>query len=143
MTANRIHTDERPPRVFMLMPHDKNVRASRRFGELVVVFDKNESRPSIWDPEFLMEALDRMQDYQFDATRDHILVVGSMVPVVMWCAATMHRWPGTRILCFDIASGDYVSRTLGDPAQFATQVTQVVVNRAFPGAHIAENRKAV
>lgn len=133
MSNDRI--DERSPRVFMLMPHDKNVRASRRFGELVVVFDKQESRPSIWDPSFLLEALDRMQDYQFDPQRDYILVVGSMVPVVMWCAAAFHRWPGTRILCFDIASGDYVARTLGDPAQFA--VTEIRTNRHLPGANIA------
>lgn len=122
-------------RVFMLMPHDKNLSDARRFGELVMLYDKRESRPSIWDPAFLLEALDRLQDYQYDPERDFVLLAGHMVPTVLFCCAIVQRWPKTRALCYDMISGSYQPKSLQDPATMT--VAEVRVSNNVPGANIS------
>lgn len=100
-------------RVFMLMPHDKNVSRARRFGELEMIYDRNESRPSIWDEAMYDEAVDRLGELDYDASRDFILIAGTMVPVVTFVARLVAELGQVKTLCYDMVSGEYVEKKMG------------------------------
>lgn len=112
------------PRVFVLQPGNKDFSGASRYGELVHVYDKNESRPSIWDSEYVSEALDRLADAQYHPHVDFVLLAGHMVPTVLFCCALCNAYPAPQALCYDIVSGNYVIRRLGNEPAVSTTLSR-------------------
>jgi hypothetical protein len=100
----------------MLMPHDKNVSRASEFGKIQLLFDRSESRPSIWDMALYDEAIDRLAEEHYNPDQDYILVAGTMVPTVLFVAQLVAAHKKVKLLCFDMPSGEYVCKVAGDIA---------------------------
>lgn len=101
-------------RVFMLAPSDRiDVRRASRYGEITYLYDRGEQRASIWDPMYVVEAIDRMRDMGYDPRRDYVLVAGSTAPLVMFTAALATRYKNPAALFYDLPTGEYVVKSLG------------------------------
>jgi len=103
-------------RVFMLAPHDKNVSRAKRYGELEMIYDRDESRPSIWDEAMYDEALERLAELDYDPNHDYILIAGTMVPVVTFVARLVAEYGQIKTLCYDMVSGEYAQKLMGNIA---------------------------
>ena len=101
-------------RVFVLMPTDKPLEGAARFGELVAVYDAESYRPSVWDPEFVRQALARMSTARYDPLEDLVVVTGPVMPVTTWIGALCAKYGQIRALCFDYRYQQYVDRVVGD-----------------------------
>ena len=102
------------PRVFILMPHDKDIRRAEEFGELRYLFDDTEARASIWDNALVLEALARMDAAAYDPTIDYLLCVGPQVPLMQLIGALCYEWETPpRVLLWDMRHKRYVERVLG------------------------------
>lgn len=102
------------PRVFILQPGNKDFSGADKFGDVAYIYDKNEPRPSIWDENFVREALDRLVDADYQPRHDYVMLAGHMVPIVLFCCALCNAYPAPKVLCYDIVSGNYVTRSLGN-----------------------------
>lgn len=99
-------------RVFILMPHDKDVRRAQRFGEIVYLFG-DENRASIWDGELMREAINRLDALKYDPETDYILAVGAQVPLIQFIGAVVDQWEAPQVLLWDMPNRCYVARRLG------------------------------
>jgi hypothetical protein len=106
--------DKKKPRVFMLMPYKLDVSKATEYGEIKMVFDGVQKKPSIWSPEFVKEVLDRLEDMEYDPSTDYILIVGSMVSLVRAVTAIVSSCTvPPKGLFYDVVSGKYVPLTMG------------------------------
>lgn len=101
------------PRVFILEPHPKDVRLAEEFGEIVYLFDGRSSRPSIWDNGFVEEAIRRLELVKYHPDFDYVLIVGALVPLVMFTSALAEEFPGALALYYDMPNRCYIERRLG------------------------------
>jgi hypothetical protein len=99
-------------RVFAVGPVDKDLSGVSQFGELVYLYDPGEPRASVWDPSYVVEALDRLQDHGFNQHYDFVLAAGGTVPTVLFCSAVAQRYPSARALLYDYHARRYCPRRL-------------------------------
>lgn len=95
------------------MPTDKGLREAKRYGDVEFIFSDGESHPSIWDAEFIDEALDRLADRAYDPGVDYVVLAGPMVALVLFTTALCCAYPTPLALCYDIISGRYAPKKLG------------------------------
>jgi hypothetical protein len=102
------------PRVFMLEPHDKDVRNAEAFGRIVRIFDGKSSRPSIWDNDkFSEDAISILRQWNYNPNVDYVLAVGALVPMIMFCTAICDIWECPQVLYWDMPNRRYIVRRLG------------------------------
>ena len=101
------------PKVFVLAPSEKDVSKASMYGQIVFVFRPDERRPSVWDAEFALSALDRLEQEQYDPTNDYLLLVGNFIAIIAFVAAVAEQYYSPKALAFDMTRQTYVPIVLG------------------------------
>lgn len=109
------------PRVFMLLPNDKDTRGAAGFGKLILLFQQDEQRPSIWDSAFVDEAVRRLDLQNYDPDRDYLLVAGMMVPLVAMFTRLGFEYGHVMALCFDMRDNRYIAKRFGSTVDIVNE----------------------
>lgn len=112
------------PRVFAVEPLRLDISQATKYGELVYMWGQHERRPSIWSDEFIMCADGKLQEMNFDAECDMLLIAGDIIPLVR-IVAHMSSLYGRKFkaLCWNSHARDYVVSLLGHNHAATTTAT--------------------
>lgn len=100
-------------RVFILERDERfDVTDAERYGRPVEIFLNGERKPPIWSNSFLDEISDRMEIHDFKPERDYVVVVGQMVPVVLWLTHLVSMYDTVNLLLFDASQSEYVHKAV-------------------------------
>ena len=103
-------------KIFLLEPSKFDVSHLAEWGQVQYVYGPTDHRPSIWDERFVPSTIKRMEDMGFNPDRDHIAIVGHLVPIVMVTSALAQKYgPRVCALYFSSTTREYVERSLGVP----------------------------
>jgi len=103
-------------RVFVVERPRPNIdlRCAEKFGELVLLFEAEDRRCSVFHSEqYGLAVLERLRAKNFDPLLDLLCVAGSMVPVTIAIAAAVLRYGRISVLLYNAAESSYVERTIG------------------------------
>lgn len=104
-------------RAFILEPTRVDVQPVERWGELVYLYGKNDRRPSIFSPEFVEEAVSRLEELGFDEESDAIVIAGSIAGVAQFVAGVTSQYGFVTGLAFNSTTREYAEVTLGIPPE--------------------------
>lgn len=90
-----------------------DVSAAQRYGEIVYIFEKNESRPSIWTEEFVQVAMIRLEQMNYDPKADTIIIAGAIVPLIKLIGCLTANFGRIRVLCHSAIERDYTLQEIG------------------------------
>lgn len=107
-----MNNNNRVPTVYIVEPAGITLDVSALYdhGDVAYVYAPEDSRPSIWRPEYVEDVIKRMLKMGYDPTYDYFAVVGRMVPVVMVATSLAARWPEAKMLYFSSTEREYVER---------------------------------
>jgi hypothetical protein len=103
-------------RVFMIEPcrPELNVSSAETYGKIRHVFNKDESRPSIWTEEFVGEVIKRLDNAHFDPDVDYFIIAGSTVPVTTIACSIVAAYGHVKLLGFCASGRHYIPLEIGE-----------------------------
>lgn len=88
-----------------------DVSMATAYGELFYLFDSDIRRGSAFKTEtFGQQILDRLRQLEFNYENDFVVMTGSLVPVVVMSIAIVSTHPYVRLLFYNAAQAEYVSK---------------------------------
>ena len=103
------------PRVFVIerTKSTMDLSTAAAYGELVVVFDRDHRRTSVFNTVAYGEAIrERLDELGFDPATDYICIVGSMVTTTVFAMATLVAYKCVNFLFFDAMHSSYIDRVI-------------------------------
>jgi len=101
-------------KAWVIEPTKVDVRQAEAYGSITYVFDKGETRVSIWDVMFTDSVLDALDAKGFNPVRDYIVVTGNMVTLTLAITAMVSTYGSIRALLYSATERAYVLRLLGE-----------------------------
>lgn len=102
------------PRCFLIEPVKLDIRDARTYGEIVLLFNENDRRPSIFSTESFLKAVQRrLEEENYDPLIDYILIAGPMVTVVVTAAEMAAAYGRIKVLMFNSNENQYIERSIG------------------------------
>lgn len=88
-----------------------DVSMANAYGELSYLFDSTDRRGSAFKTEaFGREILDRLRQLEFNYENDFVVMTGSLIPVIIMSIAIVCTYPYVRLLFYNAAQDEYVSK---------------------------------
>lgn len=98
-----------PPRCFLLMTSQKDMRGLLEHGEVVIIHG-SERRPGFWSPEFMDNTMEKMAERGYQHGHDFVVAAGPLVPLVkVLCSLSARHSTEPRLLLFDAARQSFVT----------------------------------
>jgi hypothetical protein len=92
-----------------------DISSATKFGPIEFIFGENDRRCSVFDTDnYSVEALRILEARNFDASKDILCIVGSMVTVVITLAAILSKYSEIQILIFSASEQQYILRKVGE-----------------------------
>lgn len=97
-------------RVVVLEPTNKDLSAAQTHGELVYLFGPQDTRPSIWETDdFMLAVQERLEKINFSAD-DYLLCVGHQVPLMTTMHLLSNVYDQYKVLFWHATVQEYVPR---------------------------------
>lgn len=81
-----------------------------RYGDVKLVFDQREEKPSIWSTLYYEHAVDRMVKQDYDPDLDYLVAAGSQVPLLLLVATLVAKFGQVNLLLFDSTTSEYIHK---------------------------------
>ena len=99
-------------RVFVFEPTSKDLGSASNFGKLEYMFDNDERRPSIWEVDQLLDAIDaRLDELDFNPEKDFILGAGATMPLMVIMHLLCCKYVTYKVLFWHASVSEYVPRS--------------------------------
>jgi len=105
--------NEKKPRCFMLEPCAKVTDDLAEFGDIVFMFKRSDSRPSIFSERFQALVEQRLRELEFDPEYDYFVMTGYMIGICVVVSVLSRMFVAFDTLIFHAPTSSYTEVTLG------------------------------